>query len=261
MKSTAIKSLAMAMTSIALIACGEQVNSKSTDTNNQSLSTTAAPIAAQTTTAPTAIATETVEQTAVTASQVAQASSFVQGTHYDIIDPPIAVSGEKVQVAELFWYGCGHCFNLEPHMIKWRQNIPANAELIEVPAVFGNQWKFHAQAFYTSQALGIQKESHQKIFDSIHVQKKRISKLSQLQDLFETLGQSREKTEAAFQSFAVDANLRNAALFAQKSGASAVPTIIVDGKYRTSVGQAGGYDQLLQLMNHLVEKAQGDRQG
>jgi len=202
------------------------------------------------------------QATETTATETAQVSNnFVAGTHYDIIEPSIEVSGDKVQVAELFWYGCGHCFRLEPYMVQWKKTKADYVDFVEVPAIFGPQWKFHAQAFYTTKALGIKETSHQKIFDSIHIDRKRISNLSQLQDLLKTLGQSPEKTEAAYKSFAVDANMRSAQLFGQKSGARAVPTIIVDGKYRTSVSDAGGHDQLIQLINHLAEKSNDERKG
>ena len=229
------------------------------------------PVSESTTTTPTES-----EREAQTESQVATApevketkttetaqlsQNFVAGTHYDIIEPPIEVSGDKVQVAELFWYGCGHCFRLEPYMVQWKKTKADYIDFVEVPAIFGPQWKFHAQAFYTTKALGIKETSHQKIFDSIHIDRKRISNLSQLQDLLEPLGQSPEKTEAAYNSFAVDANMRSAQLFGQKSGARAVPTIIVDGKYRTSVSNAGGHDQLIQLINHLAEKSNDERKG
>ena len=187
--------------------------------------------------------------------------NFVAGTHYDVLEPAIDVSSENIQVAELFWYGCPHCFRLEPFMLDWKKTKADYVEFVEVPAMFGPQWVFHGKAFYTTVALGIKETTHQKIFDLLHVERKRLSNLSQLQDLLEPLGQSREKVEAAFNSFAVDSNIRSAQLFAQRTGARAVPTIIVDGKYTTSVTKAGGHNQLIQLMNYLAKKAKDERKG
>lgn len=186
-------------------------------------------------------------------------TQFIAGQHYDVLEEPIPTNTSTVKVSELFWYGCGHCFSLEPHMKKYRENLPKGATFEEVPAVFGNQWKFHAQVFYTAKALGLHEKTHPRIFDAIHIKKKRISTLKQVKDLFEPLGKDGDTVEKAFNSFAVDSNLRNAALFAQKSGARSVPTIIIDGKYRTSVSKAGGYDKLIEVMNHLVEKAKKER--
>lgn len=188
-----------------------------------------------------------------------QTQNFIAGQHYDVLPQPIEMKSDKVQVSELFWYGCSHCFQLEPYMQKFRANLPKGSELVEVPAIFGSQWRFHAQAFYTAQALGIQEDIHQDIFNAIHLKKKRISTLAQLQDLFAKHGKDKKAVESAFKSFSVDSNLRNAALFAQKTGANSVPTLIIDGKYRTTVGKAGGYEELLTLLNHLVEKAQQER--
>jgi len=145
-------------------------------------------------------------------------------------------------------------------MVQWKQTKADYIDFVEVPAVFGPQWRFHAQAFFTTKALGIKETTHQKIFDTIHVNRKRLSNLSQLQELLEPLGQSPEKTEAAFNSFAVDANMRGAQLFAQKAGARAVPTIIIDGKYTTSVSKAGGHSQLIELINWLAKKSKDERQ-
>jgi len=161
------------------------------------------------------------------ANQEAMPSStnFVAGQHYVALAEPIAVKSDDIQVSELFWYGCGHCFNLEPHMKSYRANLPEGAEFVEVPAIFGNQWKFHAQVFYTAQALGIQKDTHEEIFNMLHVKKQRITNLKDVQKLFAKFGQDAKAVESAFKSFSVDSNLRNAALFARKSGATSVPTI------------------------------------
>lgn len=270
--------LVILFTSITIIACSEKADSNTNDTTATSQSAesvnnatnTAAP-SESSVTAPakseTSESSTTSESTAKNQQKTtALAAStkqlnFVAGTHYDIIDPSIEVSGDKVQVTELFWYGCAHCFRLEPYIVQWKKTKADYIDFVEVPAVFGPQWKFHAQAFYTTKSLGIKEESHQKIFDSIHVSRQRVGNLPQLQDLLETLGQSPEKTEAAFNSFAVDSNLRGAQLFSQKSGARAVPTIVVDGQYKTSVGQAGGHDQLIQLINYLAKKSYDERKG
>ena len=206
-------------------------------------------------------APKTVETSEKDTSIALNAPNYVLGTHYDTIEPPIDVTSETIQVAELFWYGCGHCFRLEPFMLDWKKTKADYIEFVEVPAIFGPQWRFHAQAFYTTKALGIKETTHQKIFDAIHVNRKRLSNLSQLQDLLEPLGQSPEKVEAAYNSFAVDSNMRSAQLFGQRSGARAVPTIIVDGKYTTSVSKAGGHNQLIQLINYLAKKSKDERKG
>lgn len=186
---------------------------------------------------------------------------FVEGKHYFQLARPLPVgTGEKIEVKELFWYGCPHCFRLEPHLIKWVANKPENSEFVAVPAIFSRQWEFHAKAYYTIEALNIADKAHKAIFDEIHVNRKRIGNFKQLSDfLVKNFDQKEKDVKAAFDSFSVDANLRAAAVTSRDSGANGVPAIVIDGKYRASVSSAGGHDQLLELMNFLIEKAQSER--
>ncbi|MGH1542196.1 MAG: thiol:disulfide interchange protein DsbA/DsbL [Arenicella sp.] len=192
----------------------------------------------------------------------AQTEKFIEGQHYSVIEQPLATStGDNIEVKELFWYGCPHCFRLEPDIIHWKNNMKADdAQFVLVPAVFSQRWEFHAKAFYTLDALGILDTAHQAIFDSIHVNKKHINNLKQLTKiLVEQFGQDEKKVESAFNSFSVDSNLRAARSISQKSGATGVPAIIVAGKYRTSVSEAQGQKQLLEVINFLVDKARTEK--
>ncbi|MGH1540202.1 MAG: thiol:disulfide interchange protein DsbA/DsbL [Arenicella sp.] len=261
--------------SVLIAACGDQkeISKAQPETDIESHSTATEndknikPTVKDTTLSePETLAQTTVEATPDKATApvniVKQNVEYRVGTHYDVISEPMPVTtGDKIQVSELFWYGCPHCFSLEPHLLDWQQKKPANAEFYEIPAVFGSQWGFHAQAFYTIKALGIKEQAHQEIFNAIHLQKKQVNTFDQLVTLLEKFGKDRHAIETAFNSFSVDNNLRNATLMSSKSGANSVPAIIIDGKYRTSVSQAGGYQQLMALMNYLINKAQAEREG
>ncbi|MEO0369632.1 MAG: thiol:disulfide interchange protein DsbA/DsbL [Pseudomonadota bacterium] len=164
-----------------------------------------------------------------------------------------------MEVAELFWYGCGHCYSLEPVLKRWLENKPDNAEFVKVPAIFSKRWEFHAKAHYTMNTLQVEQVVYDSFFQRIHVQRRGINSLSELKSFLEDFEFTAEQVESAFNSFEVDSNLRNAMRITRASGASGVPSIIVDGKYLTSAAQAGGAPQMFSVVNKLVEKAAAER--
>ena len=177
---------------------------------------------------------------------------------------PVAVemkpsTGDKVEVAELFWFGCGHCFALEPSLKKWKANIPDNAEFVKVPAIFSSRWEFHAKAFYTMQALNAPEEAYEEFFRSIHINRKQINTLDHLVEFMAKFEKSATDVESSFNSFQVDSNLRAAKKITRDSGATGVPAMIVDGKYITTQQQAGGQEAMFITVNQLVEKAAAER--
>lgn len=192
-------------------------------------------------------------------------SSFVSAQtteqpKYTVLDTPIAVStGDKIEVAELFWYGCGHCFALEPFVKSWLEKKPDNAEFVKVPAIFSERWAFHAQAYYTMEALGVLEQANDAFFHQVHVLRKPINDIPALVTLLENYDKTEAEVTAAFNSFAVDTKLRNATKITRMSTAKGVPAVLVDGKYHTSVTLAGGQAQMFEVVNELVEKAAAER--
>lgn len=180
---------------------------------------------------------------------------------YTSLSSPLDPStGDKIEVMELFWYGCGHCFSLEPHIKNWKEkNQPENAAFVKVPAIFSKRWEFHGKAFYTMEALGILDEANDAFFHRIHVQRKPINTLDQLVAFLADYDFNEEQVTQAFNSFAVDSKLRNAKIITAKSTANGVPAILVDGKYHTSVSLAGSADNLFTVVNQLVDKAAAER--
>ncbi|MDB4511995.1 thiol:disulfide interchange protein DsbA/DsbL [Arenicella sp.] len=181
-------------------------------------------------------------------------------TKYTVLDTPMSVStGDKIEVTELFWYGCGHCFALEPFVKSWLEDKPENAEFVKVPAIFSSSWAFHGKAYYTMEALGVLDEANDAFFHQIHVVRKPISNLESLITFLQKYGKSEQEVTAAFNSFAVDTKLRNATKITRESTATGVPAILVDGKYQTSVSLAGGQAELFDVINQLVAKAASER--
>src|SRR5580704_756038 len=97
------------------------------------------------------------------------AGKWVAGTNYKVIAPaqPTDASPGKVEVIEMFWYGCPHCFALDPIIESWRKNKAPYIEFVRVPVMWGEAHRAHARLFYTLQALGKLEELHAAVFNEI----------------------------------------------------------------------------------------------
>jgi len=168
-------------------------------------------------------------------------------------------TGDKIEVAELFWFGCGHCFALEPALKQWKKNIPANAEFKKVPAIFSARWEFHGQAFYTMQALGVPEKAYDEFFNSIHIKRAPLNNMGQLVSFLKQFDISEEQVESAFNSFDVNNKMRAAKKITRQSGASGVPAMVVDGKYLTNQQLSGGTQEMFQVIDQLIGKAASER--
>jgi thiol:disulfide interchange protein DsbA len=192
---------------------------------------------------------------------IAQADYFFEGVDYHRLETPIPVTTApgEVEVLELFWYGCPHCFRLESHLAKWLPNAPAAMRFRQQPAVLSPRWAPAAQAFYTAEALGVLPQIHHALFDGIHVNGNRAlaSDRAAIAALFAQQGVSETDFNQAWESFAVRGKLRRAEQFTQRSGIQGVPTILVQGKYMTDGSSAGSYENLIKVIEYLVAKESG----
>ena len=186
----------------------------------------------------------------------AQEEQFIEGGHYELLDEVQPVqTGDKIEVVEMFWYRCPHCFRLEPYLIEWQKNMPDNAQYVPIPALLSEKWEFHARAYYTFEALGVLDPLHGLMFKAIHEQRLQINSVETLAAWAEENGVSGQLILDTFDSFAVENKINFANVMSRKYGITGVPAIIVDGRYRTSVSLAGGHDKLIEVINFLIEKA------
>ncbi len=186
---------------------------------------------------------------------------FQLGTHYQRLSPtqPTSSSPDQIEVAEIFWYGCPHCYTFDPYLESWKSDLSANVNFIRVPAVWNPLVQLHARAYYTAQALGKGEEMHTPIFREIHVNGNYLESEQALQTFFEQFDVSEEEFTNAFNSFAVHTKLQRAKELSQRYRIASVPTVIVNGKYSTDAGAAGDYNTLMELVDELVaSEAAGD---
>lgn len=174
---------------------------------------------------------------------------------YETLSPAQAVQNSaKVEVIEFFWYGCPHCYSLEPAMQSWLKNKPANVEFIRQPAVFSELWGKHAKAFFTAEALGVSEKTHADFFDAIQNKKQKLVSEDELAKFFVAHGVKEEDFHAAYNSFIVDAKLRQAETMGARYGVTGVPALIINGKYRVTATTAKSQDNMINVTNELIQQ-------
>ncbi len=174
-------------------------------------------------------------------------------------NPQPTQAADKIEVVELFWYGCPHCFQLEPVVAKWLETKPADVDFIRIPAVLGPSWELLARGYYTAELLGVLDKIHNPLFEYIHVQRKRITSVGQLKDFFKKAGISEKDFEATFGSFAVITKTNRAKQAHIRYGISGVPAVIVNGKYRTTANLAGGNQKLITVVDELIQQERSNK--
>lgn len=187
-------------------------------------------------------------------------AQFKEGMNYTRLVPaqPTGVAPGKVEVVEVFWYGCGHCFALEPAIESWKgKDKPAYAEFVRVPAMWNDATRMHARVFFTAELLGKLEQLHTPIFREINVKGNQLNTVEKITAFFKEHGVSTDEFQKAFSSFAVENKLQRADFLNRRYRIESVPTVIVNGKYKTDVTMAGGEPQLFGLIGELAAHEHG----
>ena len=180
---------------------------------------------------------------------------FVAGRDYVVINKPVKTNdASKVEVREVFWYGCGHCNNFRPAFANWKEKQGAHVDVHHQPAIWNRSMVTHATIFYTAKQLGKQEAMHKDIFDAMHIKKQRLLNEKQIFALFEKHGVSKEDFDKAFNSFQVKTAVRRADSNAKAYGVTGTPELVVNGKYRISVNQTGSQRKMLEVADFLIAK-------
>jgi protein dithiol oxidoreductase (disulfide-forming) len=196
---------------------------------------------------------------ALPADAVLPSGKWKPGVNYDALTPaqPTNVGPGKVEVVEVFWLGCPHCYALEPFVEAWLKNKPNYIDFVRVPVMWGPAHRAHARLFYTLVALN-RSDLFEKAFDTIQQQHQPLIAQSddetlKLQEGFaKENGISAEDYAKAYNSFSVNSNLQRAEQLTQRYQVQGVPLVVVDGKYTTDVSKAGGPQQLIQIIDDLA---------
>ena len=185
----------------------------------------------------------------------AQAAGIDPTGKYELVTPPQPTETPgKVEVVEVFWFGCPHCFHFLPTIEQYDANKPDYVAVRHMPAIFRDSWVVHARAFYTAELLGIEEKIHRPLFEAIHLHKQPLDTREELMKFFANYGVSNEDFNNTYDSFAVETLLRKSQVMQQRYGVTGTPTVIVNGKYRVSGTLAGPPEQMIKVIEALVER-------
>jgi protein dithiol oxidoreductase (disulfide-forming) len=164
----------------------------------------------------------------------------------------------KIEVLEVFWYGCPHCYDFEPHVEKWLENLPEDVEFRRMPGIFNKNWIPHAKAYFTAEKLGVLDKIHNPLFNALHKERKRIYSEDELKDFFIAKGIDGDEFTKVFNSSEIETKFKQAFVMGQRYKITGVPAVIVNGKYMTSGSMAGSYENLLKTIDDLIAKERGE---
>ena len=184
------------------------------------------------------------------------------GTEFDAVAQPLATDNvAKIEVTEIFWYGCSHCYNMDAPLNAWVKKLPSDVYFKRVPGLPNPSWAPMAKAFYAMETLGVSEKLHTPLFDAIH-KSKTLNPTDEKAAIAWVTAQSgldKLKVEQAFKSFSINTSLNRAALVFRNSGATGVPSLVIDGKYITSSTMAGGNEQALKTADYIIGNVRADK--
>lgn len=188
--------------------------------------------------------------------------AWQEGKHYALLPQEVRVRDpDKIEVVEVFWYGCVHCFHFDPMIAKWHSAQSDDVDFWRSPALWNERMAVHAKAFYTAEALGKLEEIHTPMFTAMNVDRNPLASEAELAAFFAKYGVDRDQFSKVFNSFGVGGAVRQADARARSYRITGTPELIVAGKYRVTTGMAGGQTEMLQVVDYLVQRERAARLG
>jgi len=186
---------------------------------------------------------------------------YQEGLHYQLLEEAVDVAdSSKIEVVELFWYGCGSCFYFEPLVVGWEKTIPDDVNFIRMPAMWAPIMEVHARVFYVADALGVVGDVHQAIFNAINIDKKRMASADEISELFALYGIEKAKVASLFASPEVSENVKSANQKAQAYGINGTPTLMIEGKYLVQQEEdLVSHEDMIKITNFLVDKIRTEK--
>jgi thiol:disulfide interchange protein DsbA len=183
----------------------------------------------------------------------ALAADYQAGTHYIVLDEPIKSSRtEAVVVNEFFGYTCPHCNDFESQLHAWAGKQTDDVSFMPIPVIFGRSWEPYAKAYFVALSLGVLEQTHQAMYDAVHIDKRRMTNRQALAAFFAENGVSKADFDSAYDSFDLQNKLRQGNRLAAKAQITGVPSMLVNGKYMVNATLAGSSEGMLAVVDYLV---------
>ena len=183
--------------------------------------------------------------------------TFANDGYVEITPAQPTHSGDKIEVLEVFWYGCPHCYDFEPFINEWLENKPEDVVFRRMPGIFRKDWIPHAKAYFTAEKLNILNKIHSTLFTAIHKEKKQIYDDSSIKKFFLKHDVDKKEFRKTYESDEVDTKVKQAYVMGQRYKITGVPAIIVNGKYMVSGSTAGSFKNVTKIIDMLIEKERG----
>ena len=186
------------------------------------------------------------------------ASPDVYAQKYVQISTEKQTESRDIIIYEFFWYGCPHCFNLEPTIDRIEADLDTDVKIVKVPVALRDSWMPHAKLYYALSQMNEIDDLHNLIFEEIHIEN---NKLDTEEGMIEFLSKSGINTgifSEKYNSYGTEARVKKASNLARKYQIDSVPTLVVNGKYLTSGSFVSSYDELYSVVNFLVERERND---
>ena len=185
-------------------------------------------------------------------------NSFAYAQKYVQISTEKQQDSKDIIIYEFFWYGCPHCFNLEPTMDRIEADLEKDTKIMKIPVALRESWVAHAKLYYALEQMDKIDELHNLIFEEIHIENNRLVTEEQIVRFLEQHGIDTAKFLEKFNSFGTEARIKKSSNLARKYQINSVPTIIINGRYLTSGSYVSSYDELYSVVNLLIERERND---
>ncbi len=182
-----------------------------------------------------------------------------QSPLFATLNPPQPVEGGgKVEVTEFFWYGCPHCYSMEPEINAWLKKKPQDVVFKRVPA-YNEGWAPMVSMYYTLEAMGLLDQYHMKVFEAIHKNNVNLNNKGKRDEWLKANGVDPAKFAEMEKSFTVSTRIQRSKQLTQGYKVDSVPRFFVNGKYFTSAEQAGGSEKIFLVIDQLIGVARKEK--
>jgi thiol:disulfide interchange protein DsbA len=181
---------------------------------------------------------------------------YQEGEHFRRMTSAQGTSSapDKIEVAEVFWYGCPHCYDFDPILAEWKQELAADVAFVRIPVIWNPTNQLHARIMYTADALGKLPEIHEGIFKAMHQEGNSLTKEDDIVEFFARYDVDEAEFREAYNSFAVSSAVKRAENLTRRYGVRSVPVMIINGKYATDAPGVKTFADVIDVTDELVER-------
>ena len=191
----------------------------------------------------------------------ADTEQYKEGVHYEMLPEAVSTSDPtRIEVVEVFWYGCSHCYSFESNINPWSRVLADDVNFQRVPAVWHATMGLHAKAYYTAKALKVLDKLHAAIFEAMNLKKQKLENQEDIAKIFVENGVSLERFNKVFNSKGIEMAVDLAMKKQERYRTQGTPEVIVNGKYRVSGRTAGGNESMLKVADFLIQKERATAQ-